>query len=205
MRVSRTSMGWARPGMVAAVLVLASLAGCTVDQRSSSYRCDDPSDCSGGRVCQQGWCVVAGTPDAGTPSGCPASCESCIAGTCVIECEDAQDCADRVECPPGLDCDVTCTGSMRCSLGVDCSRADDCTVVCDGLGACAGGVICGTGECDVDCSGLGSCTQGIDCSGSCACDTECSNESGCGPRVCPGDGGACERSGECNSAGCNFC
>lgn len=195
----------ARCGVAVVALVLASLAGCSVDRRSSGYRCDTPSDCSGGRVCQQGWCVVASAPDAGSGPPCPAACDSCVAGTCVIECKNAQDCPDRIVCPAGLDCDVTCMGNQRCSQGVSCSASGDCTVVCDGVGACAGGVTCGSGECDVDCSGTGSCGQGIDCSASCSCDTDCDDAAGCGTLMCPGDGGECERSGECSSAGCNFC
>ena len=190
-------------GLIAVALALASLGGCGVDRRSSVYRCDNQSDCSGERVCQQGWCVVPGIVDAGPPPGCPAVCAACVSGTCVIECEDAQDCLGEIQCPPGLDCDVTCVGDQRCAGGVDCSQADDCTVDCDGTGACGGGVICGTGACSVECGGLGACLGGIDCSASCACDTDC--EIGCGELSCPGGAGQCERNGECSSAGCNSC
>lgn len=205
MRVSGTFMARARPGCVAAALMLAILAGCSVDRRSSSYRCDVPSDCSGGRVCQQGWCVVAAGVDAAVPPACPAVCTSCVGGTCVIDCQNAQDCPDTVVCPPDLNCDVTCTGNQRCADGVDCSAALDCSIACDGIGACAGGVTCGSGACDVNCTGQGACLSGVDCSASCACDTDCGSDVGCGTPSCPGGGGQCERSGECSSAGCDFC
>ncbi len=192
-------------GLVAAALMLASLGGCGVDRRSSAYRCDNQSDCSGERVCQQGWCVVAGTPDAAPPPGCPEVCGVCVSGACVIECLDGQDCPDEIVCPPGMDCNVTCEGTQSCTGGVDCSQAGDCTVDCDGAGACSGGVICGAGQCNVECAGLGACSQGIDCSASCACDTDCDSTLGCGALSCPGDMGQCERNGDCNSAGCSTC
>jgi hypothetical protein len=202
MRESSMVMARVLRGLVAAALMLGCLAGCSVDRRSGAYRCEDPSECSEGRVCQQGWCVVGSAPDAG-PS-CPAACTSCVAGRCVITCASAQDCPSRVVCPAGLDCDVTCTGNQRCTDGVDCSRAGDCTIVCEGVGACAAGVTCGSGACDVECSGVGACALGIDCSASCACDTECEDDV-CAAPACPGDEGECERSGECSSAGCDFC
>ena len=34
------------------------LAGCQIDGRSDSFRCALPADCTGGRVCVDGWCVV---------------------------------------------------------------------------------------------------------------------------------------------------
>jgi len=36
------------------------LTGCGFETRSDDYRCAGPDDCDDGRVCRDGWCVVAG-------------------------------------------------------------------------------------------------------------------------------------------------
>lgn len=204
--------------LAGSMLVVLLVAGCSIQSRSSEYRCEQTSDCSPERTCQDGWCVSAGPalddmhiidgsmsmPDA--LAVCPAQCLSCNGGICLIDCTGADDCLDLVVCPANLPCEVLCTGSGSCPGGVDCSQASSCDIDCDDSSACGGPITCGPGPCFIDCSSPSACTGGIDCSQSCACDTLCGGGTTCTPDpVCPG-GGLCMTNRQCHSSGsCYTC
>ncbi len=212
-----------RPVLTWATLAIALLAGCSFDGRSDQYACDQPSDCTDGRVCLDGFCVFSAgsdaavadaspdqpdadlTPDAST---CPPECSSCAGDLCIIECNTDDACATPVVCPAGMPCQVRCTGMASCAGGVDCTDSTACTVICTQADACAGPLECGLGVCDITCSGTSSCTGGIDCSTSCACDTRCTGSNSCLPVPdCPGPPQCTESNDECSSQGgpCDQC
>lgn len=154
-------------------LALAALAGCGIDPRSDEFRCGPGiGGCDPDRTCVDGWCVADDPVDA---PACPAVCSRCEGGTCIIECDTAGECDQRVICPAGLDCDV------RCQLA----------------GSCGAGVQCSTGRCSIACDGAGSCGGDLDCGDACACVTSCGGAGACGgTTTCPGPG-ACTVAGEC--------
>ncbi len=188
----RPRLAW----LASAALAALTLAACGIDARSPLYRCEGPSDCASGRVCRDGWCVVAGDenpidagitpppPDAavvGEPdaASCPAPCTSCDQDTCTVDCSVGGSCPDLVVCPPDLACIVVCAGTDSCGAGVDCSAASSCDIGCTARDACSGAVVCGAGPCEVDCSQRQACTGGVDCSDSCSCETRCSGFMSC--------------------------
>jgi hypothetical protein len=194
-----------------------ALAACQVETRSDAFRCELPADCTGGRVCVDGWCVVGDgglPPDGGGPDGdppdamvCPPSCTTCAAGRCIIQCDEVGACSAEVVCPPGIPCTVECTGAGSCGGGVDCSTASDCDIECVSPTSCGGAIACGTGPCLVRCTAMDTCGSNIDCSDACACDVECTGTGSCAANeLCPG-GGACDPGQGCTSAPnpCHFC
>ena len=96
-----------------AVVGMVGSGACTVDQRSDSYACDD-GVCEDGRVCIDGWCVVAGSSDAGVAMDADmvADCSACGAG---------QSCSET--CGGENDCNTTCNTACTCDL--DCSEANN--------------------------------------------------------------------------------
>ena len=150
------------------MLCLVALAGCFVDRKSSALACDSTADCTGGRTCDQGYCVT---------DGCPAECTSCdsAARTCHIDCALPGDCFE-VDCPVGYACDVTCAAGSDCG-NIFCSDGA-CNVSCDGAQSC-GAIDCSTScSCNVTCAGNGcslpTCPSGCEtadgCDSSGACD-----------------------------------
>lgn len=208
-------------GALAAVLIT-----CGFDTRSDDLVCDIQADCTDGRICEDGLCVLTTRIDAGPMAdadpnapdaapavdapvvSCPPECTRCEATTCVIECVQADSCSDQIVCPAGLDCRVVCSGSASCNGGIDCTMADSCDLICSTIGSCAGALLCGTGPCDAVCSGTGTCDNGIECSASCACDTDCSGNGSCDTAPsCPGPGMCTAGDGDCRSgpSPCNDC
>lgn len=199
---------------LAVVLVVggALVAGCQIDTRSEDLRCAAPTDCADGRTCVSGWCVSGGDPgpdadpDAPDAVDCPAGCDECVDGTCVIRCATASACPSEVVCPADLPCAVDCSGEGACGGGIDCSMATACTIACTAPGACGGGTACGEGPCDVRCTAMDSCAGIIDCDASCACDVECSGAGACaaasncpGPAPCDTGAGCSSQGGPCSS------
>ena len=139
-------------------VVVAFAAGCSIDHRSDTYACTTSADCSDGRRCDNGYCIVTGSldaprADAKKPTG------------------------DASNCPPGYKCEIECNVDNACRNGVDCTAAASCSVDCTGKGSCEG-VECGPGPCDVGCSGPSSC-RGVACNNSCACDVLCTGSQSC--------------------------
>lgn len=208
-------------------LVLAVLlAGCQIDARSDDYRCGGPEDCTDGRMCIEGWCVLGADPDAGIDGNgggdageCPAVCTECVNGTCIVRCEATLSCSSQIMCPPGMPCQVICSGDRSCTGGVSCGDATSCDITCSFLRACGGLITCGAGPCTVACTGDRSCNgafdvggvvAGIDCTQSCACDVTCSGPMSCSEaELCPlYPETTCARPGNgCTStpATCNTC
>lgn len=188
-----------RAALVAALVAATGLwlHACGIESRSEAYLCQGPSDCSDGRICKGGWCVVGGSIDAGAPDAslvvipdaappepdaapiCPAVCSRCEDGVCFIDCLGDTSCISRVTCPAGLACAVECGGVLSCQSGVSCGGATECEVSCSGQQSCFGGVECGAAACAVECGARDSCAFGIDCSDSCACETDCSGPDSC--------------------------
>jgi hypothetical protein len=210
---------------LAGVLAAAALAACNIDTRSEAYACTGTGDCSDGRTCENGWCVVPGgggdagsridgggnPADAAGPTidaaYCPPECDSCAGTVCTIRCQSGNSCGGQVHCPAGYSCVVECSGQGSCGGGVDCSEATECDVQCTKGSSCAGVITCGEGPCDVLCSGNFSCAGGIDCSASCACETDCSGANACDlAPTCPAAECA-NGNGDCTTDGvtCDTC
>jgi hypothetical protein len=197
----------------AAVLALLVVAGCQIDSRSDSFRCDG-TVCSGGRTCVNGWCVEG---DGGTEIDaaestidareCPSECTECLGTTCIFRCEAASSCATQIVCPDGWGCLVVCSGMTSCAGGIDCTGSTTCEVDCTQTDACGGAVECGTGPCDVACNGADSCGAGVACQQSCACDVLCDGAGSCATSAqCPFTG-TCDTGAGCRSApgACHSC
>jgi hypothetical protein len=199
------------------VFVVTAIAGsCAINHRSGEFECTKQSDCSGGRVCQDGFCVqgTGNGTDAGggnegpivpdASSNCPAPCTSCDPGKneCKIDCA-LTNCTNQVVCPAGMNCDILCTPGNSCRNGVTCQNSKDCNITCSGNSACRN-VTCGSGKCDVNCSGAGSC-RGVSCGQACSCDVLCTDLS-CDTVLCTAPQCGTIQGG-CSSQnfGCNNC
>jgi hypothetical protein len=207
-------------GTVVVVAIAGAVLGtsCTIQHRSDKYACTGDGDCEGGRVCDNGFCIVKGSIDDAKPSdakqgdanmtGCPTGCTSCNVQqkTCAINCQMSATgyCENTVTCPPGYKCDILCNTENACRDGVNCQMAASCNVDCTGRQACEN-VQCGSGPCDVNCSGPASC-RGVSCNNSCACDVLCSGNTSCtGTIACSSL--ACRSGSGCTSvpAFCHAC
>lgn len=204
MRHPRRSHALSATAIVLACALAALAASCFVHRASDDYACTTTDDCRSGRVCDQGFCVIAAT------AGCPAACSSCDAGdmTCRIDCTANKPCGD-VACPVGWDCSIHCNGPMSCGA-IDCRVAGSCSVDCGAASAC-GDLRCGAGACNVRCSGAGACPS-IDCAASCSCDVTCNSQAiDCPQMTCPRAIGPCTQNGSdgavCASSepGCGLC
>lgn len=196
-------------------IVIAS--SCSIDHRSDNFACETQSDCTGGRTCSDGFCVLTNVPidapptgddavkkDAPGPGDCPGACTSCNveAMECTIDCTKT-DCGSQVVCPTGWNCNILCNQQNTCRNGVNCLNAASCKIECTGDAACRN-VACGTGSCDVNCTGLMSC-RSVSCGQSCACDVQCADNSSCETVICSSF--QCETFEGCSSSaiGCNTC
>lgn len=182
------------------MLVLAALTAgsCSIEHRTTEFECDKQADCTGGRTCTGGYCVLPGgsvdapkgdapktdgpLPDS-NPNVCPAQCTSCVSGTntCKIDCA-VTSCNGAVICPPGMNCEVACTVANSCRNGVQCDATHNCNITCSGSGSCRS-LECGSGKCDVKCTGAQSC-RGVDCNQACACDVSCAVGATCEAVTC---------------------
>lgn len=198
-----------------AAYAFVSIGSCSIDTRSDAFRCDNGA-CPTGRVCESGWCVSTGAPDAPVidssmlPDGfvCPSECSSCSGDTCIISCTTAGACTSPVVCPTGMPCMVDCAGDNACAGGIDCTKASSCQISCGGNLSCAGATACGTGACNVSCGGPSSCKGAIACSQSCKCDTSCGGAGSCGTAPsCPAPLSQCRTGKICTSApnSCHSC
>jgi hypothetical protein len=213
--------------LVATVMTVAMMfviaTSCSINHRSDQFSCSKPSDCSDGRECINGSCVVPGgdidaAPGDGKPPPpdgrtCPDGCTSCDFNTmkCTIDCAGGADCTRELACPAGgWNCIFLCTVNDACSNGIDCSQAKSCSLTCSGARSCDN-VNCGTGKCTASCTGTNAC-RGVDCSQSCACDVTCNGNVGAcfDPGVfCPLSSvvGTCDTGLGCTSqpTGCHHC
>jgi hypothetical protein len=186
-----------------------ALISCQITHRSDDLACTKTTDCSGGKVCDQGFCVGGTGADAPKPPidgfvvvpdafVCPTVCDSCDPATkvCKIVC-GLNNCNQRdVRCPVGFNCDIQCNGAASCNT-IICSGNQNCAIACTGDGSCRN-ITCGTGRCDVQCTGNGSC-RSTDCDAACACSITCSGIGSCSNNIdCPGPGTRCDAA----TAGC---
>lgn len=175
--------------LVAAVVVgtmIAVTGSCSINHRSDGFACTTNSDCTDGRVCNDGFCIVAGSIDAsrgdaqrGDAGGnCPGMCTSCNTSlkTCTIDCQQTN-CTNIVTCPTGYKCDIQCNADNSCRNGINCGGAASCSIDCISKESCQG-VVCGPGPCDVACMGPATC-KNVACSNSCACDVLCTGNQSC--------------------------
>ncbi|HEY5922609.1 MAG TPA: hypothetical protein VIV11_13100 [Kofleriaceae bacterium] len=173
---------------VALVVAIAALSSsCSIRHRSDQYACTVNTDCDGGRICDNGYCIVPGSIDAPKPTdarppgdanNCPDQCTTCNVAlkTCSINCQQAN-CNNAVTCPPGYKCDIMCNTDNACRNGINCQMAASCNIDCTGKQSCEN-VQCGSGPCDVGCIGPASC-RNVRCNNSCACDVVCTGNQSC--------------------------
>ena len=175
---------------VALAMVGLATTGCEVNHKSDQYACTTNADCSAGRTCNEGSCIVVGSidasggtadaprPDSGNNNGCPAQCTSCNTAqkTCTVNCTQTN-CKQALACPAGYNCTFLCNGDDTCRQGINCLNASACTIECSGKSSCEQ-VRCGPGPCDVSCSGPSSCRDVL-CGSSCACDVTCTGNQSC--------------------------
>jgi hypothetical protein len=179
------------------------VASCLVDRRTNDFECEVTAECTGGRVCDGGFCVLAEEP--ACSEDCNGGCDP-INMTCTIICSAPGQCGS-VECPFGFECTINCNSPSACG-SIDCDRGDSCVITCSASGACSS-IDCGDGRCDVTCANNG--CGSIDCSDSCACDVACTGPA-CAMTCPSGDLAECTLDGtddtECSSttqAGCSTC
>lgn len=172
------------------------LAACSVSHRSQDYACVKTSDCSQGRTCVGGFCVIpggggpidapgGGSSDASKPrpdapgTSCPPGCSSCdtTQHTCTIDCTQTNCANTDVTCPQGYDCTIKCNADGACRGTVQCNGNSACNITCSSSGSCRD-VQCADGKCQVACTGQGSC-RNVSCNSSCACDVTCSGSNSC--------------------------
>lgn len=164
------------------------LAACSINHKSEQYACKSTADCDTGRVCSDGFCVLAGTQvdasrvdgprgDSGG-GGCPSGCSSCntTLKTCTIDCTKVS-CQNSISCPAGYKCDIACNVDGACRNGVSCQAAASCSIECTAKGSCEN-VQCGSGPCSINCAGTNAC-KNVSCGNSCACDILCSGSMSC--------------------------
>ena len=181
-------------------LAFATASSCSIDHKSGDFECTTQADCTGGRQCMDGYCVVPGgvidapktgdgpRPDAPRPdapmSMCPAQCSSCDENTkeCVIDCAVTNCVNTTIVCPTGWNCDIECSTPNSCRNGVNCSNAKSCDISCTGQGSCRQ-LVSGIGPMKVKCEAQGSC-RGVNCDASCACDVTCSDPAECSFLTC---------------------
>lgn len=209
-------------------LALALAAGCSVSHRSSDFACDAQQRCASGRVCVDGFCVIADSGAVDTPplptgdaAVCPSQCTSCNPAQklCTIDCSAPNAaCNQAITCPPDWNCNVACSVPNQCNSGVSCGNATSCTIACSarqtcrsltcGRGTCnvsCGGssscnaVTCGSGACNVNCTGSGSCSNAITC-GTGACSVNCSGTAACVAEIDCGSSCACDVNCRANAA-----
>jgi hypothetical protein len=199
------------------VAVFALLASCEINHRSDDFACSKNTDCAMGRICNDGFCIVAGTIDAARPidapppgdggsTNCPAPCTSCnvAAKTCTVNCSLTQACNQALLCPAGYKCDFQCNTDNACKSGINCQQSTGCTAECSGKSSCEK-VLCGPGPCTIACTGPSSCRD-VSCGNSCACDVTCSGSDSCQSGItCSSI--ACRSNRGCTSvpAFCNSC
>ncbi|MBL0215175.1 MAG: hypothetical protein IPQ07_14965 [Myxococcales bacterium] len=178
-------------------LTAITASSCSINHRTGEFECTKQADCSGGRTCTGGYCVLpGGTVDApkgdgpttdgqidGNNNVCPQQCTTCDFGshTCKIDCA-VTSCNAQVVCPVGWNCDVACSVTNSCRNGVTCNGPNACTITCSGANSCRT-LECGTGKCDVVCSGSMSC-RGVACGNSCGCDVKCGGTAACEGVAC---------------------
>jgi hypothetical protein len=199
--VSATAPRRARAGAVIGALAAAAVASCFVGRKSSDFECADSSECTDGRTCDRGYCVVPTCPEE-----CNAGCDL-IAKTCQIACTLSGACGS-FSCPTGFACTIQCSapnacGRIACEAGVT-----SCKITCSTSNAC-GDIDCEAGvDCDVGCSTNNACGE-IDCGAACKCNVKCL-AGACDGMTCPSAGSAAcanASTGECSSAmaGCATC
>lgn len=154
--------------LAALVAVALAVWACTVDTKTDKLACKTSADCSGGRTCQAGYCVLGGPIDAANIDAkpidaavCPPACASCdfATGTCNITGAGS---GSAIVCPATWSCVITCTDAAAC-----------------------GDITCGPRACNVSCTGSGACAA-VACGTSCKCDVTCNPSLGaCGTMTCP--------------------
>jgi len=191
--------------VVAAVVAALVASSCSIHHRSDDYTCTTNTDCTDGRICDNGFCVVSGSIDAAKgdagradANNCPAPCTTCNVQqkTCTVNCQSAN-CNDMVTCPAGYRCDIMCNTENACRNGVTCTQATACNVECTGKQSCED-IICGAGPCDVACIGPASC-RNVLCGSSCACDVVCTGAQSCADGILCSSL-ACDSGSGCTSA-----
>ncbi len=141
----------------------------------------------------------ASRPDADanvSDCACTKECESkgigtCVAGECVIRCDESHSCSTRVVCPPTVPCRVLCASAGSCAGGVDCTLATKCDISCSGTQSCMGLVQCAGTQCRIGCLEQSSCHRLVSCSAD-QCELSCIGDNACaGGVACLGSPKAC--------------
>jgi hypothetical protein len=191
--------------VLVAACATALIASCFVDRRSNDFECETEAQCTGGRICEDGFCIMPPTPEC--PEDCNAGCDLELM-TCNIGCSLPGQCDLTIDCPFGFECTINCSAPGACS-NIYCDGAESCEIACTASNAC-GSIECGDGKCTVVCSTGNACGD-VDCSQSCACDVACTGV-GCDlscPSVpaseCTLDGTLDTPCSSTSQAGCSTC
>jgi hypothetical protein len=189
--------------LVGVAIVIGAMNACTIDRASDKLKCSVQSDCTGNRVCENGYCVV-------DYDVCPKQCDACdiTANPPVCTIDVAGNSGDSVTCPSDMQCNITCHDRSSCGT-INCGNGSACTISCLAHDAC-GTINCSDGPCAVTCSDTTACGV-VNCANSCACDVTC-GAGNCGTLNCPKVGSAfCTTSGNNNQpcvsaiSGCSHC
>ena len=109
------------------------------------------------------------------PAVCPASCDRCEAGVCIIDCSGGA-CEKRsLQCPEGLRCRFVCSDDKSCrEAQLSCPTKLDCELSCGGNNACVGASLrCSSGSCRTTCANAAGCKELQVVCGTGLCATDC--------------------------------
>ena len=114
-----------RPRAHPGLWVVLALAGCSLSETRASLLWDGAADV--GVPGELGAAVqpadLASPDESHKAKHCPPACASCVAGVCVLSCDNG------CTCPVGWTCSVECKGA-GCRGPIDCSRAGHCFINC---------------------------------------------------------------------------
>ncbi|MBN8609529.1 MAG: hypothetical protein J0L92_03035 [Deltaproteobacteria bacterium] len=119
-----------RASFTLTLLSLSILAGCDCAPPPTSMRCTSSTQCTGGRICTDGACVVGtdaftvGAPDTGVlPDAWSCPTEDRCGAMC---CGDGDECVDETTCLPVCET-LRCGADHTCCPAGDLCIADACT------------------------------------------------------------------------------
>ncbi len=199
-----------------ACAVVSGKPSCSYTDVTSGSWCDDGNYCTNNDTCDAGGVCHAGTPancddanvctaDSCVPAtGCSyttlgsAPCSgagdckvtgaTCVAGKCVIACDDSNPCTGNDTCQASTCVGSGISGAIACSYGGSTCAADPLNVCVDGYCAniCNDGNVCTTGD---QCGTSGTCSGAA---------MNCNDANPCTVDACDATSGTCTHAALCN-------